>query len=406
MLICEYCEKTFANNGKLKRHQANIHDIGVQWARCEYCDYKCKDKYNLNKHLSQKHNIGVKWWICDIDDCELKFKGSSDLKRHQSAVHDIAVKWWCCDLCKQKFKTNPNLTRHYRTKHDIDTIWYDCPDCDYKAKAKHDLSIHQARIHENDKVWHHCDLCDYKSVAKTDVYRHKQHVHFINVKWHHCPIKECAYKAKRQYLLKEHVGYIHDIGDKTCDFCLLNRYKLTQYTEKEITSHICRKCLRKVTGKNSRSEIVMSNYLDTHFGTEFLLASDNKIYGKACQNYRPDKLYASPGIVLHIECDEQQHAHSGNNYSCDEKRISDIYDEFPGHKYIVIRWNPDKYKVPNRKERKNRGERLELLLKCMVEMLQNPPKDLITIIYMFYDKDNELISRNLPCKFVYNKNDI
>lgn len=411
MEICEYCDKTFQSKDKLKRHQANIHDINVVWHHCgvDGCEYKSKDKYNLDKHKANIHNINRVWYVCDIDGCTKEFKDSSTFKRHQSAVHNIDVKWFNCDLCTDKFKTSENLNRHIRNVHGIDTIWYECDDCDYKAKAKADLEKHQDRMHNTNVSWYECDEenCDYKSKVKTDLYKHKQNIHLVNVKWHDCPIVGCTFKTKANYRLQEHLGYLHDIGDETCEFCLENRYRLIAYTNNKVTARICRTCLRKATGRDSRIEITMSKYLDKNFGTDFLIASDTKVYGEACQTYRPDKLYASPNLILHIECDEQQHIYSGNDYSCDEKRISEIYDEFPGHKYVVIRWNPDKYKLPQGKVRiTTKAAKLELLLKCMENIIKNPPEEMIKIIYMFYDDDNELLSRNIPYSLVYDEKDI
>lgn len=403
---CDFCDKEFPSNFKLKRHLANIHDIGVVWHKCDHCDYSCKDPYNLKKHKANIHDIDVKYWICDVEGCTWKFKSSSDLKRHQSAQHDINVKWFKCNLCDEKFKTSPNLKRHKQTVHHINTVWYKCPKCNYKAKTKSDLKGHKSRKHGIDVTWHYCNLCNKKFHVNSDLYAHKQGAHNINVKWHPCPAKDCTYKAKRNYLLKDHMSYRHDIGDKQCDYCLENRYKLTAYKDKKSTAHICRTCLRRVTGRDSRVEIEMSKYLDKHFGIEYLLASDSRLYGNACHKYRPDKLYASPGFVLHIECDEQQHQYSGNDYSCDEKRISDIYDEFPGHKYVIIRWNPDKYTPPAGKQRiKTRSEKLELLLECVGSVVQYPPKEQIKIIYMFYDQDNTLISQNIPHTLIYDWDD-
>ncbi len=412
MFDCEFCEKNFQTQSKLARHEANIHDIGVVWYECNFeeCMFKCKDKYNLKKHKAHKHSIDVTWHNCDIDGCVQQFKCSTDLRRHQRAVHAIGTVWFSCTIdqnCNKKFKTKPNLGRHIRTIHGIGTIWYQCEFCDYQAKAKKDLETHQGRLHDINVKWYQCDLCDYETKAKNDVYRHKQDIHNINVKWHHCPEKGCNHKTKRNFRLREHLEYLHDIGDKECDFCTNPRYKLINYNKKGITSNICRTCFRRATGKESRIEVTMSKYLDTHFSTEFLLGSDDRIYGEACQRYRPDKIYASPDLVLHIECDEQQHIYRGNNYSCDEKRITSIYDEFPGKKYVVIRWNPDKYTVPKNKSYVVRRQaKLELLLACMRAVIHNPPEELIKIIYMFYDEDNELLSRNIPHTLIYDEDDI
>jgi hypothetical protein len=145
----------------------------------------------------------------------------------------------------------------------------------------------------------------------------------------------------------------------------------------------------------------MSKYLDEKFGTEYLIGNDRRVMGELCLKYRPDKIYASPDIVLHIECDENQHAKI-SDYSCDEKRISEIYGEFPGKKYVVIRWNPDNYKNPiDIRKITKKSEKLEILLKCIKEVIKNPPEELIKIYYLFYDIDNPIISKNLPYCLIY-----
>ena len=198
---------------------------------------------------------------------------------------------------------------------------------------------------------------------------------------------------------------MHNIGDKQCDFCVKNVCKLTTYTDTQGDHEICRKCFNKVTGRDSRVEIRMSDYLDKHFGTEYLIGSDQRIYGDACQKYRPDKLYASPNLVLHIECDE--HQHSGHyNYSYKKKRISDIYDEFPGKQYVIIRWNPHKYNDPELRKRPNIEERLKLLLQLMNRSVEIPYPHQIYIFYMFYDTDNDAIAQNIQFRHIYTEEDI
>lgn len=347
MFTCNICNKSFKTNPKLLRHQANIHDINVVWHTCgiDGCNVKCKDPHNLNIHKAHVHNIVKKWYECNVGDCKLKFKTTSDFKRHQSHIHNIGIKWYECTIdpqkCKEKFKIKPNLDRHIQRVHNIGTVWYPCSVCEYKSKAKADL--------------------------------------------------------------QKHLSNIHDIGDKQCEFCLGNRYLLTPYQSNDTISKICRACYNKATGKNSRIETEMSNYLDEHFGKDFLIGSDKRINGEACTRYRPDKLYASPDTVLHIECDENQHQYNPGDYSCDERRISEIYDEFPGKKYIVVRWNPDAYTPPeNVTKISKKKDRLRILLDKMTELMKSPPEDQIHIYYLFYDADNPLISQNIPHTLVYN----
>jgi len=226
--------------------------------------------------------------------------------------------------------------------------------------------------------------------------------------------KECDHAFGDSRDLKIHLSNVHDIGDKECQYCISNVYTLINYKDKnEGKVKICKKCYNKMTGKDSRKETQMSYYLDEYFGREFLIVSDKRVYGEACQAYRPDKLYADPTTVIHIECDEFEHTRTNNNYKCDEKRISEIYDEFPGKNYVVIRWNPDNFKLPEGKIKLLREDRLKLLLDTMqyVQTLKFCEAEClfdtkITIIYMFYSKNNPLIAKNIKHYFVYNLSDL
>jgi hypothetical protein len=103
-------------------------------------------------------------------------------------------------------------------------------------------------------------------------------------------------------------------------------------------------------------------------------------------------------IALWIECDENQH--TSVSYMCDEKRISDCYDEFDGKQLIVIRWNPDKY-IPDEGTKLNFGKRLTLLKEQILKVIKSPPDNKIFIYYMFYDDDNPLLSKNLPYLIIH-----
>ncbi len=107
------------------------------------------------------------------------------------------------------------------------------------------------------------------------------------------------------------------------------------------------------------------------------------------------------------ECDEHQHKYNNGNYACDEKRISDIYDEegICGKKMIVIRWNPDNYEVPDGYKKKNRDERLKLMVRLKRYLRENPPESKIHIFYMFYDDDSIRLSQKINHTLIYDEND-
>lgn len=322
------------------------------------CSYECVFNCTLKRHLIQKHNIGIEWNYCDFID-------------------DNGVK------CQHKCKTESNLTRHKIDKHKINVDWKYCSEKDCKSKF----------------------------TTNTDLKRHLSSIHNINVKWHHCDCldengKKCEYKTKLKYHLKPHKEFVHDIGNNKCEYCLQNRNTSISYEDKNINKKvkICRKCYCKATGKFSRIEHIWSDYIDKKFGTEFLVSNDKSLKSiNGCTLYRPDKLYVSSDRVLLLECDEHQHLFRNNSYSCEEKRISDIYNEnFIGQKLTLIRWNPDNYKIDKSKNEKrdNLDKRLNKMIEVIKESLYSNQEEYIKIYYLYYDKDNPLITKNFSYKMI------
>jgi len=409
---CDYKSKRACD---LKTHKADIHGIGVTWHPCDIdeCDYKSKQAGSLKRHKANIHGINVTWHMCDVDECKEKFKHASHLKRHKADVHGINVTWHHCDIgaCKEKFKHAGTLKLHKAHIHDIYVTWYHCniDECDYKSKQAGNLKRHRSHIHGINVTWHHCDIGDCKEKFKesSNLKQHTSHIHGIDVTWHHCNIDECKEKFKHAGTLKTHKSNIHDIGTHTCEFCCYNRNSHISYADHTGIHKICRKCYKKATGKESRIEHIWSDYIDRELGTEFLSSSDRSLKSNGgCSSYRPDKLYIGVTRVELDECDEYQHKRNNGNYSCDEKRISDMYDEFDGNDLVVIRWNPDSYKVPTGYTKKNRQERLYLFVELKKKLRTKKQADRIHIYYMFYDIDNPRISTSLPYTMIYDKTDI
>jgi hypothetical protein len=210
----------------------------------------------------------------------------------------------------------------------------------------------------------------------------------LNIKYYYCSEDNCDYKAKNNSTLKKHKSNIHDIGKHQCEICIRNKNSSIEWKDKDKKLKICRECFHKITGKDSKKEIKMSDYLDKIKEIKpYLVGSDKSFKSMGgCSLKRPDKLYMSPDLVLWVECDENQHNGSNGGYLCDEKRISDSYDEFDGKKLIVIRWNPDNYKPCEGATKQN---------------IESPPKEMIFIYYMFYNEDNELISKNIQNEIIH-----
>jgi hypothetical protein len=194
----------------------------------------------------------------------------------------------------------------------------------------------------------------------------------------------------------------HDIGPHRCDFCWGNRLSSIKFKD----YHICKACHSKATRQKRRIEKQWSAFLDKTVGTSFLLGSDDALLTLGgCSRLRPDKIYTGPELVEIDECDEHQHA--TGNYPCEDKRLSEIYDEeaIRGKRMVVLRWNPHAYKPPKGQKKKTLSERLLLHAQLKLYLRDHPPKDLISIYYLFYDKTNPVISRAFPTRFIYDLSD-
>ena len=275
---------------------------------------------------------------------------------------------------------------------------FKCPveGCDDVFKHKGHMNDHMGYLHDINPKWYPCTVegCDHKAKKLSQLKNHMAGIHNVNITWYPCTQENCKEKFKRKEGLQKHLASVHDVGDFTCQFCLTKCSCVSEYEDKQGKHEICRSCYNKEVHASSRYEVNMRNYIYTTFPKlkSFVIAADQTIRGEACgRRYRPDLLFADPWTVIHIECDENQHTYS-NGYSCEERRISELYDEFPGKRYIVIRWNPNKWEGGI----KSFKSRLQRLKECFVEALRIETGPLLRVWYLYYDKSNDSICKNLP----------
>ncbi len=347
---------------------------------------------------------------CNQPGCSYETKRKSHLKSHKANIHDIGVLWHKCEHCDHKTKQKSDLTQHNADIHDIGVIWYRCQHCDYKAKQKGTLNRHKANIHDIGVLWHKCEHCDHKTKDKSHLNRHKADIHDIRVTWYSC--SQCDYKAKQKGTLNSRIEIVHDIGKNECQFCYKNRNSTNKYLCEKTgtTSSICNKCYNSVTGKHTRKEKDWSDYLDKHLGVIGLLSSDKSLKSVGgCQMYRPDKLYTCINYVEIGECDEFEHKYSNGSYDCDERRISEIYEEegIIGKDMCVLRWNPDNYTPKEGMNKLSRKDRLKTYVKLAKHLREKSEHDnKIHIYYLFYSEDNPRLSKNFPYTIIHCLDDI
>ena len=391
---CEHCGKEFKRKGHLKRHRAEVHDIGVVWHNCEHCDHKAKSSGNLKKHKACVHNIDVVWHNCE--HCNARFKSASKLKEHRAGVHNIGVVWHHCELCNERFKLPGGLRDHKARVHDINIVWHHCKHCDKRFKSAGELKTHMKFKHDIGVKWYNCEHCNQRFKKAGNLKEHRANVHDIDVVWHDC--EHCDKRFKKAGDLKRHMAAVHDIGPYTCDICMGACGSVSEFDTPHGSFQICRTCYKKETGCRTRKELRMRNYLleneDLKHLLPWLQRLDSVIGGNACTRYRPDALYVGTDLWIQVECDE--HQHNGHNYSCEQRRISEIFEETDGKPLIVIRWNPDNTKT----HKTSFNKRLESLRDTILEVSKVKPKDPIEVLYMFYERDNDNICKDFPIRHV------
>jgi hypothetical protein len=376
----------------------------------QICDFKTEFRSNLTRHKSNIHNINVKWHECNFENCMDKFKTGYGLKRHEMYIHDIDLVWISCNIdnCTQKFKHIDNLRQHHMHSHDINLKWINCDidNCQLQFKTNGTLKKHQMYIHDIDVELVYCEFenCEWGFKTNGELKHHELFVHNVNVKWNDCGIENCQSQFKTKGTLKVHQEQCHDIGDHVCQVCFKNRNSSIEWIDQHNNkSKVCRDCYNILMKKKLRIEIQMSKFLDNiEELIPYLMGSDKSFKSMGgCSKKRPDKFYSDPKLALWIECDEHQHYYTSSDYSCDEKRISDCFDELDGKQLIVIRWNPHTYEIAKGEKRKTRQQRLDALKNLILNILQNPPDDMIHIYYMYYDEKNPLISKEIKHTLLY-----
>jgi hypothetical protein len=134
--------------------------------------------------------------------------------------------------------------------------------------------------------------------------------------------------------------------------------------------------------------------LKEHFENKFTMRFDKIVEG-GCSRRRPDVAIDFGSHCLMIEIDENQHY----NYSCEEKRMVELYEDIGFRKIVFLRFNPDGYKEGRKKypspfrytptgivslHQKEFDRRIEYLLSRIQYHNVSEPAEQLTVEYLFY----------------------
>lgn len=363
--------------------------------RCAHCAYEATSSHGLRQHVLFHHT--EKTIACP--QCDYRCHRLCDLRRHQKYKHEANQRLLRCSECEFGTNNPCTLKRHIITQHEKNPSMFHCTMCDYQCKLKNMLKSHMTLVHKVNSKRFECSICPKTYNSRQNLRNHLSFAHNIGVKWHACD--RCNYRAKSSSHLKKHVRNVHDVGNLKCDICYRNDCGRVR---EHMGAKVCRSCCAYYNIKKERIELKYVAELKKRL--PFPFDHDTMLHGGACTRYRPDLIFldAKKKIFLQVEIDEYQHDWRHNSYSCEEKRISDIYDEFkddvPEH-YVIVRFNPDGYGNKTVKRTKVFKKRLGKLVDTINRVVAQPPEEKIHIVYLYYDKSNTKIAKNIPHSFVY-----
>lgn len=342
-----------------------------------------------------------------------------------------------CELCNftAKYKSQMDIHKkskfHIRQTQNIDRVYkYTCTHCNWgtdavKAWSNHCRSKRHLKLQgETEFQCEKCSVCLHSQKALTF---HQRTCDFVQHEPPQPPpnetnasdllpdidtlVQENSELKSQLSQLSQKLGkfdaMMNDINElkqwqvgeerQRCGICfnLQDRTKkLQKHTMKGVGYEICGECCLEITGYSSkRAETIVREYLQRHYKQPMLVAN-KKVKGDACLNYLPDIVYADPNRVVIVEIDEN--GHRGRSYECDQRRMSDIYDEFAGKTVVWVRFNSDAYPGGN----KDVYERLPEL-QGLLERIETMEFDtMIHLFYMYYDQNWQNVAKDLPKTFM------
>lgn len=230
-----------------------------------------------------------------------------------------------------------------------------------------------------------------------------------NVKDRKCAYTGCTLQSSynfpneriRLYCSKHKLPDMVDIANKLC----MNNGCYT-YSSEKYKSY----CYRCFVYKFPNEKVAINHKVKEKHVADFVKESlqdvemifDKHLQG-GCSKKRPDIFIERYSHAIIVEVDENQH----NNYSCENKRMMEIFQDLGNRPLVFIRFNPDEYVdekgnnvkscfayhktlgVPYVADKEQWDARLNVMLKTLQEHLDNPPKKEVSIINLFYDANHD-----------------
>ncbi len=376
---CEECKMAFKLQATLNIHVKTVHK-GIKDYKCNVCESEFKSSLGLAKHMATAHS-DVRNYHCP--DCNASFKTKNILQNHVNYVHSDR-RDCVCSICNMAFQRKTNLDAHIRNKHTAKQ--FQCEECQQWFITKYTLQEHINKIHLESNLLE-CHICHKQYVSNSKLNAHMITHDDANRKFQcpHCPLA-CFYQTS----LQKHIDIVH---------LNIKKYECTHEncgsrfgSSGELKVHVRTWHSEQGILNQKKKEKRVAEVLDNH---ELAYHREYQINFKCIngtQKYaRIDFLLILHGIVCLLEVDENQH--KDYMQMCELTRVSQVYEMFTMNgntmPVLFIRYNPDEYKVNNKKKifnKKDREQRLiEYLEKDIKEMVDRKTIKPLSMTYMYYD---------------------
>lgn len=251
--------------------------------------------------------------------------------------------------CKYMYENKIRIWNGKKLKCEHNKAISDCRECGGGSICVHNKNISKCKICEGGSVCEHknqkynCRQCKGKGfcVHNVDKYRCKQ-----------CKGSGICIHNKRKNRCKQCKGSeccIHDKLKSRCNKCFTNPEnfcKYCTYTDVRESKYYpyCCQCYYylnpdKIQSKRFR---LKENYINDFLKQSYPSITNNKTISSNCSSgKRPDWYIEFFTHSVIIECDENQHG----NYTCENKRMMQIFQDLGNRPIVFIRFNPDKYKI-------------------------------------------------------------
>ena len=201
-------------------------------------------------------------------------------------------------------------------------------------------------------------------------------------------------KLKRLYCFKHKLNNMIDINNRN-KLCL----KCQLWMGSKNNEYLCSDCFRfqypdhkKFTKYKQKEKFICNKFQEDY--PDLNIEFDKQISCQNCNKRRPDIFLDLAHYSIIIEIDENQH----REYSCENKRMMEIFESLGNRPLILLRFNPDKYcrdnktiksvfqfsKIGTIKETKEFYNRYEELKQRFEYWLKRKPDKEITIEHLFY----------------------